>query len=214
LAVFPGLGPWAAFAVDAARGLPSAVDHAFAAAEEARAAGAVVSMVAYLAEAARMGAARRAAEVLDGLGHELVAPLSAARAFGVRARASGDGLALLEAAERHVAIGLARPAAELADLAVAALGRGPARARERAQALLGEMRRRGRDGTSAAEPVVPLTRRELEVARLAVSGMSDRDIAATLVVSVRTVESHLAACYRKLAITSRRALREVLLGVR
>ena len=42
------------------------------------------------------------------------------------------------------------------------------------------------------------------------SGMSDRDIAATLVVSIRTVESHLAACYRKLDITSRQGLRDVL----
>ena len=42
--------------------------------------------------------------------------------------------------------------------------------------------------------------------------MSDRDIAATLVVSVPTVESHLAACYRKLDISSRQALRDVLAG--
>ena len=35
-------------------------------------------------------------------------------------------------------------------------------------------------------------------------------IAATLLVSVRTVESHLAACYRKLDISSRQALREIL----
>ena len=60
------------------------------------------------------------------------------------------------------------------------------------------------------EPVVGLTRRELEVARMAARGLTDRDIAESLVVSVRTVESHLAAGYRKLGISSRRQLREVL----
>lgn len=51
-----------------------------------------------------------------------------------------------------------------------------------------------------------LTRRELEVVRHAASGKTDRAIAETLVVSVRTVESHLAAAYRKLAISSRQEL--------
>jgi DNA-binding CsgD family transcriptional regulator/type II secretory pathway predicted ATPase ExeA len=212
LAIYPGLGEWAAAAVDAARGRPSAVEHALAAASEAHEAGSVVSTVAYLAEAARMGAAPRAAELLGGLGRQPIAPVTSARAVGIRARASGDGLSLLDAAERHAALGMVGPALELAGLAVAALGRGPARRRDRAQALVTEMRRRLRVAPSAAEPVVPLTRRELEVARLAVSGMSDRDIATTLVVSVRTVESHLAACYRKLDISSRQALRDVLAG--
>src|SRR5207237_875001 len=51
--------------------------------------------------------------------------------------------------------------------------------------------------------VDPLTRREREIARMAGQGMTDRDIAAALVVSVRTVESHLASAYRKLGIRSR-----------
>lgn len=51
-----------------------------------------------------------------------------------------------------------------------------------------------------------LTRRELEVVRHAAAGKTDRAIAETLVVSVRTVESHLAAAYRKLAISSRQEL--------
>ncbi|MET0579546.1 MAG: helix-turn-helix transcriptional regulator, partial [Ilumatobacteraceae bacterium] len=55
-----------------------------------------------------------------------------------------------------------------------------------------------------------LTRRELEVATMAARGMGDRDIADVLVVSVRTVESHLASAYRKLAITSRRDLAQAL----
>ena len=48
-----------------------------------------------------------------------------------------------------------------------------------------------------------LTARESEVAGLAAGGLADREIAARLVVSVRTVESHLARVYRKLGIGSR-----------
>jgi DNA-binding CsgD family transcriptional regulator len=51
-----------------------------------------------------------------------------------------------------------------------------------------------------------LTGRELEIARLAAEGRTDREIADCLVVSVRTVESHLAAAYRKLGIRSRKDL--------
>jgi DNA-binding NarL/FixJ family response regulator len=41
------------------------------------------------------------------------------------------------------------------------------------------------------------------VAELAAAGRSNREIAAELVVSVRTVESQLSAAYRKLDIQSR-----------
>ena len=57
--------------------------------------------------------------------------------------------------------------------------------------------------------MIGLTRREREVATLAARGMSDRDIAATLFISVRTVESHLATCYRKLGVSSRAEAAEV-----
>lgn len=46
---------------------------------------------------------------------------------------------------------------------------------------------------------------------MAAQGMTDREIADALVVSVRTVESHLAAVYRKLGIRSRRDLAGALL---
>ena len=53
-------------------------------------------------------------------------------------------------------------------------------------------------------------RREAEIARLAAQGLRDKDIADELVLSVRTVESHLATTYRKLRITSRRELVDAL----
>jgi DNA-binding CsgD family transcriptional regulator len=57
-----------------------------------------------------------------------------------------------------------------------------------------------------------LTRRELEVAELAASGLSNREIASRLYVSVRTVTSHLDHIYTKLSISSRAQLRERMKG--
>jgi len=48
-----------------------------------------------------------------------------------------------------------------------------------------------------------LTRREIEVLHLLSHGMSNRDIAQKLFVSVRTVEAHLRSLYGKLDVSSR-----------
>ncbi|MER7174440.1 helix-turn-helix transcriptional regulator [Streptomyces mesophilus] len=49
----------------------------------------------------------------------------------------------------------------------------------------------------------PLTPREQEVAGLAVSGLSNREIAESLVLSKRTIDVHMEHIFTKLAITSR-----------
>lgn len=54
----------------------------------------------------------------------------------------------------------------------------------------------------------PLTAREREVAVLAARGLSNRDIAGRLFLSVRTVESHVYLARRKLGAASRRDLAE------
>jgi DNA-binding NarL/FixJ family response regulator len=54
--------------------------------------------------------------------------------------------------------------------------------------------------------VEALTPSERRVADLAARGLSNRDIAATLVVTTKTVEMHLARTYRKLDIRSRQHL--------
>jgi DNA-binding CsgD family transcriptional regulator/tetratricopeptide (TPR) repeat protein len=51
-----------------------------------------------------------------------------------------------------------------------------------------------------------LTPHELQVARLAVGGASNRDLAASLFISPRTVEAHLTAIFRKLGVRNRREL--------
>jgi DNA-binding CsgD family transcriptional regulator len=55
-----------------------------------------------------------------------------------------------------------------------------------------------------------LTAGESRVCRMAVDGLSNRDIAESLFVTVRTVEMHLTHAYQKLGIRSRDQLRHVL----
>jgi ATP/maltotriose-dependent transcriptional regulator MalT len=56
--------------------------------------------------------------------------------------------------------------------------------------------------TSLASPA-GLTTREVEVLRLLAQGLSDAEIAEHLVVSPRTVNTHLTSIYRKLQVTTR-----------
>jgi DNA-binding CsgD family transcriptional regulator len=56
-----------------------------------------------------------------------------------------------------------------------------------------------------------LTASERRVAQLAADGMSNREIAQTLFVTIKTVEVHLSHAYRKLQITSRAQLGKALL---
>ena len=62
-----------------------------------------------------------------------------------------------------------------------------------------------RGGQRAVRAQLGLTGRELEVLRLVAHGMSDAQVADRLVVSQRTVHSHLRSVYRKLGVESRSA---------
>ena len=63
--------------------------------------------------------------------------------------------------------------------------------------------RRGRDRAPAATGSASLTGRELEVARLVVDRKTNREIAAELFLSGKTVETHMRNMFRKLGVSSR-----------
>ncbi|HEX3455079.1 MAG TPA: helix-turn-helix transcriptional regulator [Gaiellaceae bacterium] len=55
-----------------------------------------------------------------------------------------------------------------------------------------------------------LTPQEYQVAQLVATGATNREVGAALFLSVKTVEAHLSRIYRKLGISSRRALARAL----
>ena len=64
--------------------------------------------------------------------------------------------------------------------------------------------------TASPAVLLGLSRAELAVARLVATGLTNREVAGQLYVSVKTVEYHLRNSYIKLDITSRRALAALL----
>ncbi|OII31881.1 hypothetical protein BIU98_09095 [Curtobacterium sp. MMLR14_010] len=63
-----------------------------------------------------------------------------------------------------------------------------------------------RSRLQSASTRTPLTPAELRVARAAAGGQTNREIAAELFLSVRTVETHLASVYRKIGVRTRTQL--------
>ncbi|MBW0114621.1 helix-turn-helix transcriptional regulator [Pseudonocardia abyssalis] len=139
-------------------------------------------------------ALRDAADHARGAGAEIDVALTALT-HGALLRRSGRRRAAADAlgAARAVLDRLgARPALERCDEELAACGLTPTR-------------------RTAREPGA-LTPRELCVARLAASGMSNPEVAAELIVSLNTVEFHLRNVYAKFGIRSRAQLRGALRG--
>ena len=93
---------------------------------------------------------------------------------------------LVAAQGRLSAVG-ARPAAQRCEQELAACGLAPSA-------------RKSRDYTA-------LTPQESAVARLVVSGMTNREVAEELMLSTKTVEFHLSNIYTKLGVRSRSELR-------
>ena len=138
--------------------------------------------------AERLSLLEQAVVLLDGsparlAWAEALADLGAAlRAEGRRADARSPLREALELARRCGAAGLAR------------------RAHDELAATGETVRRYTPIGVES------LTPSERRVAELAASGMTNRQIAQTLFVTVKTIETHLAAAYDKLGIRSRREL--------
>ncbi|WP_367127727.1 AAA family ATPase [Saccharothrix sp. HUAS TT1] len=114
------------------------------------------------------------------------------------------GSALLRRGDTREAREHLRRAADLATLCGAPV------AAARARALLLKAGGRMRNLTGNRADI--LTDSERRVARLAVGGATNREIAEALFVTARTVEVHLTSAYRKLGITGRAELATVFAG--
>jgi DNA-binding CsgD family transcriptional regulator len=191
----PGVWPWADLYAEALAATGTAVEaDAFLRPHEQNAGPA--SAVARLARArGRVEAALRRPESADAAFRRGLAALD-----GV-AMPFERGLLELAYGEFLHEQGRAGDADGLLDAAharFAALGAAPYARRARRSPGSGE-RERYRTGLTAQEAVV---------ARLAADGRSNKEVAAELFLSVKTVEFHLGNAYRKLGVRSRRELRK------
>ena len=161
-------------------------------------AGTAVAGRAAAAAALAAGDAATAAEL--ALAAAGVCDAIGARVDGARARTLG-GRALAAAGKREAAV------AELERAARALDSFGARRYREEAQHELRRLGRRYGRRTRAPRPdgegVETLTPRELEVAELVVERRTNPEIARALVLSEKTIETHMRNIFRKLGVSSR-----------
>jgi DNA-binding NarL/FixJ family response regulator len=163
----------------------------FVAAEDVRAHGELAAEALLLHEAVRLGYAASAVERLRELASSTTGLLVPVYAAHAEALVRNDSDALMAVAARFEEAGMMLHAAE----AAAASGNRALYSR-----LVG-MCEGAR--TPALMATTPLTRREREIAALAVRGLTNKEIAVSLVISVRTVDNHLSNAYAKLGIATR-----------
>jgi DNA-binding CsgD family transcriptional regulator len=180
--------------------------------EEARAlAGEELALARRWGDPQAIGASLRVFGLVEGgkggieLLRQAVEVLAGAEARLEHARALVDlGAALRRANQRTEARERLREGVDLA-LKVGAFGLAQ-RANEEIAATGARPRKVLRTGLDA------LTASERRVAQLAAEGISNKEIAQTLFVTIKTVEVHLSHAYRKLEITSRAQLDKPLLS--
>lgn len=195
--------------------VPAAHDLALELAEGHAEQGRLTAAARAFHDVARLGDARRAAPRLAELETATDAPVNGLFAAHAAALVTGEAARLSEVGERFGALGCALWAAEAHAAGAAAFetaGRAAsARAASgRTAAALAQCEGPQTPALAAATVAVSLTSRQRDVARLAALGISNRQIAERLGVSVRTVESHLEQAYRKLGAKDRHALAALL----
>jgi DNA-binding CsgD family transcriptional regulator len=177
-----------------------------------------VAMAALLAyDAARHGEVAAAAELVERFAGQLAGPLLPVAAAHVLAWARSDAAGLDAVSQAYAAAGATLAAAEAAVVATRLheeAGRRTAATQSAIRAAA--LRDRCQDCQSPVfaqgSRTSPLTPRERQVALLAAAGHGNRQIAAQLGISIRTVESHLLHVYDKLGVTDRASLIEALSG--
>ncbi|MER6973150.1 LuxR C-terminal-related transcriptional regulator [Nocardioides sp. NPDC000445] len=190
-----------------------AIGHAVAAAALAREAGSPAYEVLAWQTAVQLGdttvaPARRLAP-LAGLGPRADTALAHAGAW-----ADEDGDALLRVAHAWARLGdlvaAGDAAAQAADVHRRAGRQGSALTAAATAAKLAERSGARTPALVVAARPLPLTAREREIAALAARGLSNKDIAARLTLSVRTVEGHLYRAGHKLGVSERAGLADTL----
>jgi DNA-binding NarL/FixJ family response regulator len=131
--------------------------------------------------------------------------------------AADDGDGLLAVSDRWQELGDQLAAADAAALAARAFNsqdrRGSAwAATTKAQRLAEACEGALTPALRAVSHPLPLTEREREIVTLAARGLSNREIADRLAVSVRTVEGHLYRAGNKLGVNDRSELKAILEG--
>jgi DNA-binding NarL/FixJ family response regulator len=145
-----------------------------------------------------------------------LSPRAALAHAHARAWADQDGDALLASADAWTRLGDLVAAGDAAAQAADVHRRQGRRGSALAAAAVAE-RSTARSGArtpavAIAVRPLPLTAREREIVTLAARGLSNKDIAGRLTVSVRTVEGHIYRAGHKLGVSDRAAFAD-LLGV-
>ena len=199
----------------AAKGLDRrAVELARAAADVAHKAGQYAVEAEALHHAARFGD-RTMAQRLAALTEHVAGRMVALQARHAAAVAAGDASTLDEVSEEFEDAGLILSAADSAAQAAPVHDRAGQR-RKSAESAARALRLAAQCGgattpaiRSAGRPL-PVTSREREIAVLVAEGLSNREIAERLTVSVRTVEGHIYRACIKLDVTDRDELAEII----
>jgi DNA-binding CsgD family transcriptional regulator len=186
------------------------------AAEMAQRSGAYALEAAAVHDLARLGRAAAVLPRLRELAGIVEGPLAPARVAHASALIAQDAAELQASSVSFDACGAVLLAAEAsADAAVAWRRKGQLRqaaaAERRASALAARCEgARTPALTTAVLARTALTPRQLEIARLAATGLANKEIAARLCLSHRTVENNLHVAYEKLGVTGRDGLVETL----
>ncbi|MDA2891456.1 LuxR C-terminal-related transcriptional regulator [Mycolicibacterium sp. BiH015] len=166
-----------------------------------------------LQTATQFGDTRTAARLAE-IAENVQGPRAAAAAAHAAALTEGDGRELLSASRAYEAFGDKLAAADAAAQAAAAFRT----AGSRGSALIAAARARSlAEECGADTPALrsmdtraELTPRQREIASLVASGLSNRDIADRLHMSVRSVEGHIFRASQRNGVTSREALAALL----
>jgi DNA-binding CsgD family transcriptional regulator len=183
----------------------------------ARAAGMISAEVQALEGWLRLEPSAELAERLGELAALTDNKLVAALAEYARALVAAEPASLLEVSERFGEMSAWRLAAEAASGAAQVLdrrqdARGAVAAARVAAGFAERCEGTLAPTTDGPSQPVRLTKREREIATLAATGASAKEIAERLYLSARTVESHLHHIYVKLGVTDRAALATALDG--